>query len=109
MKLNGMERLNKKLASGSSIRQDAAKVVQKHATRMNGLAQRNAPVDTGELRRSIRTGYSDGGLTATTKVGVHYGPYVEYGTRFMAAQPFLRPAFYNTAWDFKDDMDKLVK
>lgn len=54
-----------------------------------------APVDTGNLANSI---IPDGpytlGSTVTGKVGtnVYYAPFVEFGTRFMAARPFLGPA-----------------
>ena len=36
-------------------------------------------------------------------------PYLEYGTRFMDAQPFVRPAFDEQKEKFKDDMQKLVR
>ena len=35
--------------------------------------------------------------------------YVEFGTRFMDAQPFVRPAFKQQVPIFKSDMKKLVK
>jgi HK97 gp10 family phage protein len=36
---------------------------------------------------------SDGrGLLAIIGTSTHYAPYIEFGTRYMAAQPFLRPA-----------------
>ncbi len=58
-------------------------------------AKRRCPVDTGNLRRSIHTGnQQSGGTTASVEVGtdVEYAGYVEFGTRFMPAQPYLRPA-----------------
>lgn len=64
---------------------------------------------TGQTKRSITTEISDGGLTSTTKPGTHYSPYVEYGTRHMTAQPFVRPAFNAQKEQFKADMDKIVK
>lgn len=53
------------------------------------------PVDTGNLRRSISTsGPSVGadGVSATVGTNVNYAAFVEFGTRRMAAQPFLGPA-----------------
>lgn len=58
-------------------------------------AKQHAPVDTGNLRRSISTEIEPAtGEKATGRVGtgVHYAPYVEFGTRFTRAQPFLGPA-----------------
>lgn len=58
-------------------------------------ARQLAPVDTGRLRASIvsKTTASTRTLEAV-EVGtnVEYAPYVEFGTRYMRAQPFLRPA-----------------
>ncbi len=51
-------------------------------------AKRYAPVDTGRLRNSIhREGDS-------IVVSAPYAGYVEFGTRNMAPQPFLRPALF---------------
>ena len=38
-----------------------------------------------------------------------YSSYIEYGTRFMDAQPFVRPALEEQASKFKRDMQKLVR
>jgi HK97 gp10 family phage protein len=49
-------------------------------------ARQLAPVDTGELRDSIHE--DNGNVVVSAAHGVH----VEFGTVFMEAQPFLRPA-----------------
>lgn len=36
-------------------------------------------------------------------------PYVEYGTRFMEAEPFVNPAFEKQAPIFIKDIEDLVK
>lgn len=53
------------------------------------------PVDTGRLRASITTTVEESEQNIKVKVGtdVNYGPYLEFGTRYMRAKPFLRPAF----------------
>lgn len=69
----------------------AAEIIQKTAFDLQSRAQLYAPVDTGNLRASIQA-------KEVTKlhwqviVGAEYGAYVEFGTRFMAAQPYLIPA-----------------
>ena len=50
------------------------------------VAKSKAPVDTGELRDSIKVG--EGGLT----VNAEHGASVEYGTFKQQAQPYFRPA-----------------
>ena len=72
-------------------------------------AQRNAPVDTGTLKRSIGIDISDGGMTATVEPTAEYAPYVELGTRFMEAQPHLKPAFEEQKKQFEKDLQKLVR
>lgn len=53
-------------------------------------ARRFVPVDTGELRSSIRVDDT----TAEVVADAEHAGYVELGTSRMAAQPYLRPALY---------------
>lgn len=74
-------------------------------------AKRIVPVDTGELRRSIRSAFVPAivnlprgpkrlrrGAIEIRAGGkrVDYAGYVEFGTIIARAQPYLRPALYNT-------------
>lgn len=55
-------------------------------------ARYDCPVDTGNLANSIiPEGPTVTGNTVTGTVGtnVYYAPFVEFGTRHMAARPFL--------------------
>lgn len=55
-------------------------------------ARRIVPVDTGFLKSTIgRVKKSEGHWVAYALA--HYASFVEFGTRKMAAQPFMRPAF----------------
>lgn len=87
----------------------ARTTVRVNGAQMQQKAQRNAPVDTGNLKRSIGLELSDGGLTAKVTPTAEYAPYLEYGTRFMEARPFIGPAFDEQKEQFKRDMDKLVR
>lgn len=71
-----------------------SKELERRAIRVEGAAKQACPVDTGRLRASIthQLGQDGEGLLADIGTDVEYAPYVEFGTRFMAAQPFLRPA-----------------
>lgn len=54
-------------------------------------AARACPVDTGRLRQSLTVQkIGDGHYRVGTNV--NYAAYVEFGTRFRAATPYLRPA-----------------
>lgn len=76
---------------GVEVRNTTNGYVRDYAKAIQREAQRLAPVRTGHLKASIRaTKVSDG--TWKVEVGAHYGKFVEYGTRYQHAQPFLTPA-----------------
>lgn len=58
------------------------------------VAKDKAPVDTGNLRRSINHEVYPSRRKPYARVGtnVRYGIFQELGTRFHPAQPFMRPA-----------------
>lgn len=70
------------------------KMLARGAVKVTRRAKELAPVDTGRLRSSIANemGRDDRGLVARIGTDVHYASFVEFGTRRMRAQPFLRPA-----------------
>lgn len=108
IKIVGMEKLQKKLRQNVQMA-DVKKVVRHNGAEMQAKAQQNAPVDTGTLKRSIGIEITDGGMTAEVEPTADYAPYVELGTRFMEAQPYLGPAFNEQKEKFKKDMKKLVE
>ena len=72
------------------------------------LAQNLTPVDTGNLRASLthQPEGEDAELVGTSQGSApikppSYAPYVEFGTRRMRAQPFLRPAIENNVGIYK--------
>lgn len=64
---------------------------------------------TGATKQSVQLKFSDGGYTAEAGPTTDYSPYLEYGTRFMDAQPFVRPAFEKVSRRFISDMEKYAK
>lgn len=68
--------------------------------RVQNRARQLAPVDTGRLRSSITSsGLQRDSRGAYVEVGtnVFYAGFVEFGTRRMPAQPYLRPALLEAA------------
>ena len=104
--LHGAEQL---LASLRSFEPKLAKKVLRNAMREAARpileeAKRLVPVDTGELRDSLviraakRVRKGSVGVVVQTERGffkgdTYYGAFVEFGTKNMAARPYLRPAF----------------
>ena len=108
VKIVGIEKLQKKLKKNVRM-DDVRRVVRHNGAEMQTKAQQNAPVDTGHLKRSIGLNMTDAGMTAEVQPTAEYAPYVELGTRFMEAQPYLKPAFNEQKEKFKKDMKKLVE
>lgn len=72
------------------VAKKAAVAVKDAAQTTRDHARDNAPVDTGNLRDSLKMG--GGKLTRRVVAAVPYSLYVEFGTSKMAPQPFLYPA-----------------
>lgn len=88
----------------------AKTLVKKAAYEFEARAKLECPVDTGNLRNSIRTNFENGGMTGVISTNVEYAIYVEYGTRFMAAKPYFTPAAEQVRQSFERAVkDELVK
>ena len=106
--ITGTKLLNKKLRENTSL-SDLKSVIKMNASELTQEAQQNAPVDTSTLKRSINMDIQDGGLTAIVEPNTDYEGYVEFGTRYMAAQPYLGPAFKKQTKQFKRDLERIVE
>ena len=107
-KLVGDEAIVDKLRKNVTLT-EVKQAVATNGAEMTRNSQRLAPVDTGRLAGSINQSVEDGGMTSVTRDGVNYGKYVDLGTRFMSAQPFMKPSHNLQAKKFKLDMEMLVK
>lgn len=115
VKLVGMDRLVAKLEHCGSNREAVKAVVLKNGNQLNEKMKthmRNAYTkgySHGDTAGSVNTVITDGGMTAEIGPTTNYSMYVEYGTRFMQAEPAVRPAFDEQVPVFKSDMGKLVR
>lgn len=111
VEFKGFEPLHDKLAEMKRL--EAAKaIVTKNTAQLDGLMKSKASFrggyTRGATRRSILMDITDGGLTGKVGPTVHYALYLEYGTRFMSAQPFIGPAFNIQKMIFLADLKRLV-
>lgn len=83
--------------------------VGESALKIQEGAKERAPVDTGALRNSITVDFYERGLAAQIGPHMPYAPYVEYGTRKMAARPYLGPAFAAERPNFERGIKKVLK
>ncbi len=112
LKIEGVEKLVEKLKENVTL-DDVKKVVRTNGSQLQRKIQHNADFSqgyqTGTTKRSIGLEFIDGGLAAESGPETEYSPYVEYGTRFMDAQPFVRPAYNEQKEKFKRDLTRLMK
>lgn len=112
IEIQGLEALAKGLKDNipMSLVKD---IVRSNGLEMESKIRENADFkmgyQTGTTKRSVGLNITDGGMTAEVEPTTEYSPYLEYGTRFMEAQPFVRPGFEDQVKQFKKDMEKLVK
>jgi HK97 gp10 family phage protein len=115
IKITGLDKLQKGLKENVSL--DLVKrVVRDNGYELQQKITANADFtqgyQTGQTKRSVElsgVNITDGGFTAEAGATTEYAPYLEVGTRFMEAQPFVKPAFDEQNKQFKKDMKKLTK
>lgn len=114
VEIQGLQELEKKLLQMAPklARNGLRAAVAAGARVVAAEARKNAPVDTGTLRRAVYSKQirEESNMTQQTfYVGARFGkreqaknrdayyfPFVEFGTAKMAAKPFMRPAFEAT-------------
>ena len=110
--VTGLDKLQKALKDNVTM-DDVKRVVKHNGSELQEKMQDNADFQkgyqTGETKRSIGLEIKDSGMTADVGPDTEYSPYLEYGTRFMDAQPFIKPAWDEQKQKFKRDMDKLTR
>jgi HK97 gp10 family phage protein len=101
--IKGLDRLNAKLAKLLPAMQEAAvEAIEQGLVEIREDAQQLAPVESGDLRDSIRTEMR--GNEGKVVVGVDYGAFVEMGTYDTEAQPYLYPAYTSNKEQIKQDI-----
>lgn len=108
VEFEGFDKLRDKL-NPNKYKQQLRDTVRVNGAELDSKAKKRAPVDTGNLRREIRTKLEDDGLTSTTTSNADYSVYVEYGTRKQTAQPFMRPSFEEQKDQFVKDIKNVLK
>ena len=125
--LEGAEEVMQKLRelSKTTVQKKVKKAVADGADMVRDEAKRLVPTDTGRLRDSIIARTAKRGISGIViadypkDAGVrksktrkqaegakeYYAFAVEYGTRHMAAQPFMRPAMLNK----REEVGKLIE
>ena len=101
-KYSGKQIRNVVMKNGADLQEDAQKRMTKTVAYVKGYSK-------GTTRRSTTLSISDDGMTATVAPHTEYFSYIEYGTRYMEAEPTLNPAFQKIKQQFYKDVMDLVK
>lgn len=104
-KLKGLDKLEKRLKKAQNM-EPTKQAVKEAGAKAYFYANRNTPVDTRFLQRSEGLNIIDGGMTAEIYYSAQYGPYVEYGTRYMYGRYFLRRGIQQVKPEFFDKLKK---
>lgn len=112
IRFEGLEEIDKKLKKNISLN-DVRNVVRQNGAQLQSKIQRNANFtqgyQTGTTKGSVNLLIKSNGLEVDSGPTTEYSQYLEYGTRFMEAQPFVKPAFNEQKEKFKSDMKKLME
>lgn len=80
--------------------------IKKSVFTIQGKSVRNTPVDTGRLRASHRSLFSD--LKGEIGTNTNYDVFVHEGTRYMRARPYLREAVESSETEVQQLFTKAV-
>jgi HK97 gp10 family phage protein len=70
---------------------EAHRILNEESRAISSNAQKDSPIDTGNLRRNIGYDYTRENKEAVIYAKAPYSGYLEYGTRFQPAQPYFEP------------------
>src|SRR5438128_8025386 len=99
--MSGWDKLEANLA------EELHRAIEQLADEAVETAKQRAPVDTGALRDSI--GAIVEGTDALFYAEVHYAFFVEFGTQYMAPQPFLMPAIDEMQTKLNEHMRQAIE
>ena len=90
------------------VKRAVDKELNRSALRVERKAKIYAAWDTGFMSNNIYSG-STGVLLYEVVSPANYSIFVELGTRYMAAQPFIYPALEEEYWQLMRNLNKIVR
>jgi len=114
LKIDGLKQLQKAFRDSPAI---AAPILYKAMeSSMLDILRKTAPItpiDTGELRRSLKRGITIKPTESVMASDKNYAVYVHEGTRYMTGRPFLRTgvkkSYRDVQKNFRDAVDRIMK
>lgn len=123
MEIQGLEELQRDIEKLLKTKNEMKKVVKKNGAELQKNAMKNARhsasggvfakgYTTGHTRKNLQQNgvrLTDDGLTATISSTTDYAAYLEYGTRHMEAEPYMKPAYEKQKRVFEEEIEKVVE
>lgn len=110
---SGFKELEVLMKKSANVTQQVRNAVKSNGNELKKRMVRKADFkkgyQTGTTKRSIQEHIENGGMAVTVGPTTEYAPYLEYGTRFMEAQPFVRPAWTEQVPKFVRDLENIIK
>lgn len=110
--INGVDEMiarMERLAKPADVRRAVDKNTRQMETLMKRKAKFSKGYSTGKTKASIRSEKRDGGYTGAVMPMTEYSVHLEYGTRNMVPQSFVRPAMWEQKIMFIEDVFKTIK
>ena len=114
IKIDGLEEFQRTLKKNVTM-DDVKRIVKTNGDRLIRYMKEQTThayvkgYSTGDTAGSINTEVRDGGLTVAVGATMNYDPYVEYGTRYMSAEPILDPSLERVRPQFLGDLEKITE
>ena len=114
VKFNGLDDFERILKKNVTM-DDVKRIIKVNGDRLNRYMKEQTThayvkgYSTGDTAGSINTEVRDGGLTVAVGATMNYDPYVEYGTRYMSAEPILDPSLERVRPQFLGDLEKITE
>ncbi|MCA1025784.1 HK97 gp10 family phage protein [Cytobacillus kochii] len=91
------------------VQEQTKELVRETTLAIEADAKNLAPIDTGYLRRNIKSKIENGGHIGVVTSNAEYGDKVEYGTSKTPAQPYFNPAYERNIVEFKSRLKDIVE
>ncbi|MEK6479608.1 HK97-gp10 family putative phage morphogenesis protein [Catalinimonas sp. 4WD22] len=96
--------------ANSHVKEQVKKEFQMATLEVETKAKQRVPVDTGRLRSSIQSDFSNIGKFLTRVfTNVEYSKWIEFGSSRMKAKPFLNPAFQEVKAKLINNLKRIFK
>lgn len=110
IRLDGMKEFKRVVSNlTEEVQQEVKDLVKNTTLGVEADAKNLAPVDTGNLRRNIKSNITGNGFKGEVTSNSEYGMHVEFGTSKSPAQPHFMPAWERNTRNFKNDLQRIIE